>query len=214
MAFPPILGRCRHCDADFSLAEVAERADGCCPNCGWILSSEYTSLLREQADVAYRAHQVLIASLRRLVGLPGNLEVLPHSVFVPLLDEIGWQEQLRAEPKLAQDELVQLRTAIAEWEKLSERDKDGQRAGLAARAQLLARRLRRIGTVLDARDGVGSHEGRALRDAASTLEEAGRRFAGDGTSSELDESVASVKTRTASALLSAGAEGEEQDDGR
>lgn len=213
--FPPILGHCRRCDADFPLTDVLERSDGCCPHCGWILSPDYSALLREQARIAHHAHQALIGALRRLVGLPGNFEVLPHSIFLPLFEEVGgWREQLHAEPQLAHRELAQLRAAIADWERLSEGEKLAQRAGLVRRARIVARHLRRASVIIDARDGLEGTDGAALRDSAVRLDHAIDRFVDSGNGADLDKSVVMAETNAANALSPAVSHENEQIDER
>jgi hypothetical protein len=209
VAFPPLLGRCRRCDADFSLLDLTERSDGRCPHCGWILSADHVPLVLEESMRAYRAHQDLTGSLHRLVGIPGNLEVLPHSVFGPLLEEVGWEEELRQEPEVVHDELTYLKAALAHWERFSENERERQRARLSERALLIARRLRRIGAALDARRGNGAAGGDALRDAAGRLEQAGVRFGTDGEARPLLEGVHEVEASTASPLAEATNDGED-----
>ena len=58
-----------------------------------LLSPEWTSMLLEQSRTADRAMTVLVRALRRLNGLPGNLELLPHSVLRNLFEEVGWEEE-------------------------------------------------------------------------------------------------------------------------
>jgi hypothetical protein len=97
-----------------------------------LLSPEWTEVLLHEASRAERSERVLILSLRRLVGLPGNLVLLPHSVLDALLEEVGWEEKMAKElPELLGEEVRHARLALEEWESLQP----------AADSRSLARRL-------------------------------------------------------------------------
>jgi hypothetical protein len=88
-----IEGSCRHCGGELMLSELLANRDGRCPRCSTLLSPEWTEVLLDQASRTERSEQVLVLSLRRLVGLPGNSVLLPHSVMDALLEEVGWDEK-------------------------------------------------------------------------------------------------------------------------
>jgi hypothetical protein len=114
----PIGAICRHCDRAFDLSELLVDRDGRCPRCDMLLSPDWTSVLLEEAREAELAEQVFIKSLRRLVGLPGNLVLLPHSVLDNLWDEVGWEQKLAQTPALLDDEIREARLGLERWEHL------------------------------------------------------------------------------------------------
>ena len=74
----PLAGRCRACDARVELRSIVAGADGRCPSCDTPFSEEWTLLLVEECGAVENLTQALLRSLRRLTGLPGNLEVQPE----------------------------------------------------------------------------------------------------------------------------------------
>ena len=80
----PIQARCRHCTNDFPISDLLLAVDGGCPVCGRTLSPEWTMMLREESRNADSAMMLLVRALRRLYGLPGNLQLCPFSVSQPL----------------------------------------------------------------------------------------------------------------------------------
>lgn len=128
----PIEAVCRHCEGELTLSELLAERDGRCPRCSTLLSPDWTDVLLDQASQAERSQRVLIQSLRRLVGLPGNLVLLPHSVLDALLEEVGWEQKMaKEEPELLAEEVRHARLALEEWEDLKP----------ATDARSLARRL-------------------------------------------------------------------------
>ena len=119
MAAAPIQARCRRCGGDFFLFEVVEAKTGECPRCHWPLSPDWNPLLFEEARRADAAQRHLVIALRRLVGLPGNLEILPHSVLRNLFEEIAWERELAGEPALIREEVRRLREQVEAWERLA-----------------------------------------------------------------------------------------------
>jgi hypothetical protein len=142
MYVSPIEARCRHCTHEFSLSDLLPAADGVCPHCAKLLSPEWTSLLLEESRTADEAMMVLVRALRRLVGLPGNLELLPHSVLRNLFEEVGWEEEFPNDPAGAQEELRLIRLEVESWERLAEID---DRNGLSERVKEFLSRKRRSG---------------------------------------------------------------------
>ena len=143
MDVSPIEAKCRHCASEFSLSDLLDTPDGACPHCARLLSPEWTSMLLEQSRTADRAMTVLVRALRRLNGLPGNLELLPHSVLRNLFEEVGWQEEFSNDSALAQEELRFIRLELESWERLAERD---DRNGLPERVKEFLSRKRRSDT--------------------------------------------------------------------
>ena len=115
---PPIEARCRHCDGEFDLSELLSERDGRCPRCTTLLSPEWTAVLLEEAREAERAEQLFVKSLRRLVGLPGNMILLPHSVLDAFWDQVGWEEALAEVPELLDEELRLARLGLERWERI------------------------------------------------------------------------------------------------
>jgi predicted Zn-ribbon and HTH transcriptional regulator len=114
----PIEARCRRCGGDFSLFELRVQRTGVCPRCGWILTPDWTAILLEDAAVADIAQRHLVNALRRLRNLPGNVVVLPHTIFRNLFEEVGWQTDLADETAVLREEVRQLRRLVAAWELL------------------------------------------------------------------------------------------------
>ena len=142
MYVSPIEARCRHCAREFRLSDLLSAADGVCPYCARLLSPEWTSLLLQESRTADEAMMALVRALRRLVGLPGNLELLPHSVLRNLFEEVGWEEEFSNDPAGAQDELRFIRLEVESWERLAELD---DRNGLSERVKEFLSRKRRSG---------------------------------------------------------------------
>jgi hypothetical protein len=140
MSVLPIEARCRHCAREFSLSDLLPAADGVCPHCARLLSPEWTSLLLAESQTADEAMMLLVRTLRRLVGLPGNLELLPHSVLRNLFEEVGWEEEFSSDPARAQEELRFIRLEVESWEHLAEID---DRNGLSKRVREFLSRKRR-----------------------------------------------------------------------
>ena len=58
-------------------------------------------MLLEESRNADSAMKLLVRALRRLNGLPGNLELMPHSVLRNLFEEVGWEEEFATDPHYA-----------------------------------------------------------------------------------------------------------------
>lgn len=114
----PIEAKCRRCGNEFTLFEVADRNTGDCPRCQYPLSPEWTFFLLLEALRAQSAQHELLTALRRLVDLPGNLELIPQSVLGTFFEEVGWKEELIAEPELIREEVRRLQEQAEEWERL------------------------------------------------------------------------------------------------
>jgi hypothetical protein len=142
VAIQPIVAHCRHCSGELTLAEVVEEYTGLCPRCGWLLSPDWVTLLLEESRRAEQSQQDLVASLHRLVTLPGNLELTPESVLRNLMEEVDWELALRDDPALAATTVRYLREKLAQWEGLLPTP-PRRRSTLAAWARRPALALRR-----------------------------------------------------------------------
>ncbi len=162
-AAAPIQARCRRCQGDFFLYEVVEDKTGECPRCRWPLSPDWVPLLMEEAKRADAAQRHLVTALRRLVGLPGNMEILPHSVLRNLFEEIGWERELASEPALIREEVRRLRERVEAWERLApEEGTREERLSMAEALRRLSGRVRRLGHTLDlSQDMEADKEGRS-----------------------------------------------------
>ena len=114
----PIEARCRHCDGEFDLLELLSLGNGRCPRCDTLISPEWNSVLLEEAAEADRSERQFIKALRRLVGLPGNMIVLPHSVLALFWNEVGWEQPLAKVPELLKEEVRLERLELERWEGL------------------------------------------------------------------------------------------------
>ncbi len=118
MAVQPIEARCRRCGRDFHLFELLDYRSGTCPRCGWILTPDWTAKLLEDAGRADVAQRHLVAALRSLRSLPGNVAVRPSVILRNLFEGVGWQNELADDPELLRDELREIRRYLAAWELL------------------------------------------------------------------------------------------------
>lgn len=125
----PVEARCRHCDGEFDLFELLSVRDGRCPRCDTLISPEWTSVLLEEAAEADRSERQFIKALRRLVGLPGNMIVLPHSVLALFWNEVGWEQPLAKQPKLLEEEVRLERLELERWEGLGSMASSTHRPG-------------------------------------------------------------------------------------
>jgi hypothetical protein len=118
MAVTPIEARCRRCGEDFHLFELLDDRSGRCPRCGWTLTQDWTHKLLEDAKRADISQRHLVAALRSLQNLPGNITVRPHTVMRNLFEEVGWERDAAADPALLRSEIREFRHYLAEWELL------------------------------------------------------------------------------------------------
>lgn len=157
-----IRAHCRACHFSIYL-EVLVRApflEAHCPNCGRDFVEREPQRMRREAARAVRAHDDLVESVRYLVGLPGNLELIPHTLVRELFDEIDWRhDEIVADRELIQREIEALERYLDMWcELVSSDDSDG-REELRDRLRRLAARLRRFAGVADrAEDDAVSRE--------------------------------------------------------
>jgi hypothetical protein len=180
VAITPIEARCRACQNELLLAEIAELGTGECPRCRRPLSPDWTPLLLEETRQVDRLQERFVGSLHRLSNIPGNLELIPNSVLRNLFEEVGWDKVLAADPDLLRGQIDLLRDEVEAWTELTPQDGRRRADSIGRALQLLARRLR---AAADAR-----HEdelaGRApATDAADEAREAAGRL--DRTAREL-----------------------------
>lgn len=185
----PIEARCRGCNNEFYLYELVDRQDGSCPRCSTLLSPDWTPALLEEAGRADSAQELLVRSLRRLAGIPGNFELLPHSVLRNLFEEVGWEEDLAREAKVMSEELQRIQEELHSSESLAS---ISEREGLARRLRMLAVQLRRLGRM---RQELGTNDQGATaqpgaEQAADALETlAGNLNNGSVSAMEIGESL-------------------------
>lgn len=133
--------RCRSCGANVTLEELAGAGDGLCHGCNQPFSEQWTMLLVEECAAVEQLSQALLRSLRRLTGLPGNLELQPDELFANLRDEVPWGQSIDNESQLV----------AAEIERLTRRLDDGHiTADIADDLSRLANRLTGLATILEA----------------------------------------------------------------
>jgi hypothetical protein len=108
-------GRCRRCGNRFLLRDLLDDRTGLCTYCRRPLSPDWTEVMLDEAAHADHAQQQLVKALRRLVGLPGNLEVVPHVVLRNALEQIGWEQDLENDPEAAAREAAYLREQADRW---------------------------------------------------------------------------------------------------
>jgi hypothetical protein len=136
----PLEARCRRCDGAFTLAQVAEDPAGRCPFCGVALAPDWSFLLTREIPRLEEAERELAGSLRRLLGLPGHLAILPGSLIRSLLEEPGWERHLGDRPELLREEATRLEELAARWRAAAEPERRQ-----AARPGLLGRLAARLG---------------------------------------------------------------------
>src|SRR5579875_2014251 len=119
MAITPIEARCRRCHQELLLGDLRDVPDGLCPGCGYPLAPDWWDYALSQASLADPYLEKLVGVLRHLVQLPGNLELEPHSVLRNLVEEVGWEEQLAAEPDALGEEIGFLREELDRWSALA-----------------------------------------------------------------------------------------------
>lgn len=173
----PLAGRCRACDTRVELRDIVAGADGRCPNCSALFSENWTLLLVEECGAVESLSEALVRSLRRLAGLPGNLEVQPEELFANLTDEVPWGRSIDTEPGAVAKEITDLVARLDE--------SLGEPASMFADdLRVLAARLVGLATMLDSNQeavdpsatGAGQparEAARALTDAADAIDEGG-----------------------------------------
>jgi hypothetical protein len=77
---------------------LAAEGDGLCPSCAAPFSKDWTLLLVEECATTEHLTHALVRSLRRLTGLPGNLELQPDELMTNLSTEVPWGQSIEREP--------------------------------------------------------------------------------------------------------------------
>jgi hypothetical protein len=161
--------RCRACDARVELHAIAAGGDGRCPNCATPFSEAWTLLLIEECGAVENLVAALVRSLRRLCGLPGNLELQPDELLANLTAEVPWRLSIDTEP-------AKVTAQIGELTRRLDDNADPPPTGLTRDIRSLARSLLGLATVLEANQEavepthIGA--GDAARDAARDLSRA------------------------------------------
>ena len=104
-----IRAHCRNCHFFFDLAEIVRATflEGHCPNCGQPLATDRRLFLKTAARTII-AHQEFVESVRALVAIPGNFELLPHTLVRDLLEHIDWEDRIAQDQELVQLEIQAL----------------------------------------------------------------------------------------------------------
>jgi len=152
MPVEPIEARCRACGRELLLIEVVKATGGSCPSCGRLLAPGNTYLLLEEARRAEILQRELVLALRRLVGLPGNLELKGESVFRNAVASVGWEELLEDNRALVHAEAGAIGRDVPAWRDQPKPLRQLRAPALAARVRALAERLRRHGDLLEHRN--------------------------------------------------------------
>jgi hypothetical protein len=134
-----IRAHCRACHFSFYLREVVRATflEGHCPNCGRPLAEDRPQLLREAARTVL-LHDQLLAAVHALARLPGNLELVPHTLVRELLDEGNWADELMEDRDVLSLAVGELARLVEAWERLAD-EGDGGDGGDGPRSELRAR---------------------------------------------------------------------------
>jgi hypothetical protein len=136
-----IRAHCRKCHFSFYLRELVRATflEGHCPNCGRPLADDRPKMMREAARTVL-LHDDLLESVRALVRLPGNLELVPHTLVRELLDEANWVDEVLDDRDVLGLAVEELERLVNAWERLAGEEDRDRRSELRARlAQLRAR---------------------------------------------------------------------------
>ncbi|MEW6475498.1 MAG: hypothetical protein AB1679_24855 [Actinomycetota bacterium] len=175
-----ILGHCRSCHFFFELAQLVRASflEGHCPNCGQPLATD-TRLFLKTAARTVIAHEELVENVRALMAIPGNFELLPHTLVRDILEDIDWEDRIAQDRELVQLEIDALQRYLRDWKKL-----EGE-VGTAHRSEIRAHLSRLAGTLRRLAGRVESREGEAM-EAAATRIDAVAASMGAGWGSEED----------------------------
>lgn len=180
----PLVARCRTCAGEFEIADLAETRDGACPVCGAELSPGWTILLVEEAEKLQTVHDALLRCLRRLAGLPGNLQMTPAPFWQNLLEQVPWEDQLATQPRRIAAEIERARGSL-----------EASRTEPAVeQLRRLADQMRTLALLLDIHQDLtgagGSPAGDAARASASELERGAAELgSGQRTAEQLEGSL-------------------------
>jgi nucleotide-binding universal stress UspA family protein len=149
MTMSSITARCRACGLFIDLEQLVKATflEGHCPNCGRPLADD-TELMLKTAARVLRTHRELLDSVRVLVSLPGNLELLPHSLVRDFFEDIDWGERVASDRELVRLEIEHLERVVREWQKSAGEADGSRRSEMQAGLGRLSGLLRRL-AVLD-----------------------------------------------------------------
>lgn len=160
-----IRGYCRNCHFFFNLAEIVRASflEGHCPNCGQPLATDRRLFLKTAARTVV-AHEELVECVRALVAVPGNFELIPHTLVRDLLEDIDWEDRIAQDRELVQLEIEALHRYLREWTELQGESGGTRRSEIRAHLGRLADALRRLAGRVEAK------EGEAMEAAASRID--------------------------------------------
>jgi len=163
-----LTARCRSCDSRTQLDDIVRSRSGVCPHCETPWSAEWTLLVVEECEAIENLLHALIRSLRRLSGLPGNLELQPEELLANLTAEVPWHQNIETEPGLIAAELNELTEQLDGCSEIP--------PSLLAEIRAASERLVRLATMLDANQEAttpgGTTAGAAARHAGNALNRA------------------------------------------
>lgn len=173
-----ILGHCRNCHFFFDLAEIVRASflEGHCPNCGEPLAT-YPRLFLKTAARTVSVHEELVECVRTLMTIPGNFELLPHTLVQDLLEKVDWEDRIARDRELVRLEIEALQRYLREWAKLEGEARAARRSEVRAHLGRLADALRRLARRAEPK------EGEAMNAAAAEIDRAGASLQ-DAPSSE------------------------------
>jgi hypothetical protein len=149
-----IRAHCRACHFSFYLRELVRATflEGHCPNCGRPLAEDQPKLLKGAARTVL-LHDELLETVHTLVRLPGNLELVPHTLVRELLDEANWADEVLEDRDVLTLAVEELERLVDAWERLAGEEDQDRRSELRARLTQLRAGLRHRTGQMDARHG-------------------------------------------------------------
>jgi hypothetical protein len=150
-----IRAHCRACHYSIYLTEFVRSPflETHCPSCGLDLAENDPQQVRREAARAVRAHDDLIESVRFLVNVRGNLELVPHTLVRELFDEIDWRhDEIVQDRELVEREIEALERYLETLSELVDSEEEDHRRLLRDRLRRLSPVLRRFAGVSDGPD--------------------------------------------------------------
>ena len=149
-----IRAHCRACHYSIYLTEFVRSPflETHCPSCGRDLAENDPQRVRREAARAVRAHDDLVESVRFLVNVRGNLELVPHTLVRELFEEIDWRhDEIVEDRELIEREIEALERYLETFSELvdSEDEDEDRRRQLRDRLRRLSPVLRRFAGVPD-----------------------------------------------------------------
>ena len=175
-----IRGHCRNCHFFFDLAEIVRASflEGHCPNCGEPLAADRRLFLKTAARTVV-THENLVECVRALLAIPGNFELLPHTLVRDLLETIDWEDRIAQDRELVRLEIEALHRYLREWAKLEGEAGAARRSEVRAHLGRLADALRRLAGRVEAK------EGEAMKAAATSIDRVGASMDGGPPSEDV-----------------------------